>query len=380
MGTKAEIENKLLQLKSAQRRYWGFLANPTGDNDALKESVRLQAMLQLSEAQGQIGQFEQGMKLVEKLEAEIGKGIQRKEQGMFFNPDAANVVKPLDEDVAKKIKSQIDVAIERRQGKLAKYLKKRDPNNTAKYVDMTKEKFDALTNNEKIAYLEEAYGHPRIEGANGKLYSATARVSGFNRTFSASVTFHEIDKDGNKLRQVGTSERSISSAKVYNASMFIGSVLDRGADIQTIYNQHAFLYLKKMGITKAGVTAAQDGQYVWPRIGFKSPNPLRSLDLSPLQKELKFFEKFGAGGLVSSEAEYMRIKSILDQARRGKTFTHQEIIFAIDDPVGNKPRGEFVKQWFISNMRSSGGYLSFADQKIGKRFGGATRAPRRRNP
>jgi hypothetical protein len=161
--------------------------------------------------------------------------------------------------------------------------------------------------------------------------------------------------------------------------MFIGSKLDRGADIQTIYNQHAFLYLKKMGISSAKVGAVDDGTYVWARVGFINPSPLGRGNLSKLEQELKFFEKFGAGGLISSEAEYMRIRSILSQARQGKTFSHQEIIFAFDDPSGNKPRGEFVKQWFVSNLPSGGGTLSFSAQKIGVRAGGAPRAPRRRN-
>jgi hypothetical protein len=380
LRTKQQIEARLVELREKQRENWNLLANPRGANDLEKERFRASIMEKIAKNQGTIGRYEQGLSLLSKIEPEIRKAIQRQEQGLVFNPDASNVVKPLDEDVIKTIKSQIADAIKRRQGKLAKYLKKRDPNNTAKYIDMTKAKFDALPTAEKIAYLTEAYGHSRIEGANGKLYNAVASVTGSGRSFQVTVRFNEIDKDGNVLRSVGSSSRSVNSTYVKQNTMFIGSKLDRGADIQTIYNQHAFLYLKKMGISSAKVGAVDDGTYVWARVGFINPSPLGRGNLSKLEQELKFFEKFGAGGLISSEAEYMRIRSILSQARQGKTFSHQEIIFAFDDPSGNKPRGEFVKQWFVSNLPSGGGTLSFSAQKIGVPAGGAPRAPRRRNP
>lgn len=379
LRTKQQIEARLVELKQKQQENWNLLANPRGANDLEKERFRSSMMEKIAKNQGAIGRYEQGLSLLSKIEPEIRKAIQRQEQGLVFNPDASNVVKPLDEDVIKTIKSQIADAIKRRQGKLAKYLEKRDPNNTAKYIDMTKEKFDALPNAEKIAYIKEAYSHSKIEGSNGKLYNAVASVTGSGRSFGVQVTFNEIDKDGRVLRTVGSSSRTVNSTYVKQNTMFVTSKLDRGADIQTIYNQHAFLYLKKMGITAAKVGAVDDGKYVWARVGFINPRPLGRGDLSVLEKELKFFEKFGAGGLVSSEAEYMRIRSILSQARQGKTFSHQEIIFAIDDPSGNKPRGEFVKQWFVTNMGSGGGKLSFTAQKIGVPVRGARRAPRRRN-
>jgi hypothetical protein len=380
LRTKQQIEARLVELKEKQQENWNLLANPRGANDLERERFRSSIMEKIAKNQGAIGRYEQGLSLLDKLEPEMRKAIQRQEQGLIFNPDASNVVKPLDEDVIKTIKAQIADAIKRRQGKLAKYLKKRDPNNTAKYIDMTKEKFDALPTAEKIAYIKEAYSHSKIEGSNGKLYNAVASVSGSGRSFSVQVTFNEIDKDGRVLRTVGSSSRSVNSTYVKQNTMFVTSKLDRGADIQTIYNQHAFLYLKKMGITAAKVGAVDDGRYVWARVGFINPTPLGFGRLSVLEKELKFFEKFGAGGLISSEAEYMRIRSILNQARQGKTFSHQEIIFAIDDPSGNKPRGEFVKQWFVTNMGSEGGKLSFTAQKIGVPAGGGRRAPRRRNP
>ena len=212
-----------------------------------------------------------------------------------------------------------------------------------------------------------------IKGKNGKLYNAVASVAGG----SVEVVFNEINAQGQIIRaRIGTSSRNISfgGGEVYQGSMFISSKLDRGADIQTIYNQHAFLYLSKIGITKAKVNAADDGQYVWARVGFKRGSGLGRGDLRALEAPLKFYEDFGPGGLISNDAEYARIKSILTQASGGAKFSHQDIIFALDDPTGDKPRMEYVKQWFKPNLGFPGGILKFADQKVG---GTPPRRPRR---
>jgi hypothetical protein len=155
----------------------------------------------------------------------------------------------------------------------------------------------------------------------------------------------------------------------------VRSKLDRGADIQTIYNQHAFLYLSKIGITSAKVTAADDGQYVWARVGFKQSGGVDRARLQGLVSELRFYEEFGAGGLISNDAEYARISSILKQSEGGTRFYHQDIIFAVDD-VDDRARAEYVKQWFKGNMPFGGGVLNFADQKVA----GAGRARRPRAP
>ena len=157
--------------------------------------------------------------------------------------------------------------------------------------------------------------------------------------------------------------------------MFIRSKLDRGADIQTIYNQHAFLYLKAIGIKKAKVSpAVQDGQYVWARVGFKNGD-LPAARLASFEKALSFYENFGGGGLINSSAEYFRIKSMVNQTRAGKGFSHQEWIFAIDDPANDKIRREFVKHWFVKNAPLPKGDFSFAKNKIGEN---ATRVRRAR--
>ena len=373
-GGVANARTKLNELETQLRDKFIKLRTPAGNGAEEKERNRVKLMEEIATLKKSIGSYEGHLLLVDALEPEIRKASDRIKQGFVFNPDATNIPKPTPADVKKKIKDQISAAIDRRQGKLTKYLEERYPNGGGQFQDMTPEKWRTLSSIQKNEYLKEAYGHPLIKGKNGKLYNAVvSRVDGS----SVEVVFNEINAQGQIIRtRIGTSSRSISFGRgeVYQASMFISSKLDRGADIQTIYNQHAFLYLSKIGITKAKVNAADDGQYVWARVGFKRGSGLGRGDLRALEAPLKFYEDFGPGGLISNDAEYARIKSILTQASGGAKFSHQDIIFALDDPTGDKPRMEYVKQWFKPNLGFPGGILKFADQKVG---GTPPRRPRR---
>lgn len=372
-GGVANARTKLNELEAQLRDKFIKLRTPPGNGAEEKERSRVSLMEDIANIKKSIGSYEGHLQLVDALEPEIRKAHERIKQGFVFNPDATNIPKPTPADVKKKIKDQISAAIDRRQGKLAKYLEERYPNGGAQFQDMTPEKWGTLTASQKNEYIKEGYGHPVIKGKNGKLYNAVASVNGG----SVDVVFNEINAQGQIIRaRIGTSSRSISfgGGEVYQASMFISSKLDRGADIQTIYNQHAFLYLSKIGITKAKVNAADDGQYVWARVGFKRGSGLDRGALRALEAPLKFYEDFGLGGLISNDAEYARIKSILTQAAGGAKFSHQDIIFALDDPTGDKPRMEYVKQWFKPNLGFPGGVLKFADQKVG---GTPPRRPRR---
>lgn len=373
-GGVANARTKLNELETQLRDKFIKLRTPPGNGAEEKERNRVSLMEDIAKIKKSIGSYEGHLQLVDALEPEIRKASERIKQGFVFNPDATNIPKPTPADVKKKIKDQISAAIDRRQGKLSKYLKERYPDGGAPFEDMTEQKWGALSQNEKNAYIKQAYSHDMIKGKNGKLYNAVASVIGGG---SVEVTFNEINAQGQIIRaRIGTSSRTVyfGNGKVKQNSMFITSKLDRGADIQTIYNQHAFLYLSKIGITKAEVNAADDGQYVWARVGFKRGTGLSRQDLRALESPMKFYENFGAGGLISNDAEYARIKSILAQAQVGIKFHHQDIIFALDDPTGDKQRMEYVKQWFKPNLGFPGGTLKFSEQKVG---GTPVRRPRR---
>ena len=353
---------RLNQLNNQLEEKFSQLRQPVGVGAAEIGAGRVQTMEQIGLIKQEMGNLEGVIEVLGSLDGEVRKIVERISQGYKFNPDATDIPKPTPQAVKAKIKEQIDGAINRRQGKLAKYLKERYPQGGAPCEDMTPEKWRGLSSQQKAAYVKEAYSHKLIKGKNGRFYNAVAQVNGN----SIDVVFNEVNAEGQVIRaRIGSSSRNIfyNSNQVYQQSMNVRSKLDRGADIQTIYNQHAFLYLSKIGITSAKVTAADDGQYVWARVGFKQSGGVDRARLQALVSELRFYEEFGAGGLISNDAEYARISSILKQAEGGTKFSHQDIIFAVDD-VDDKARAEYVKQWFKSNIPFGGGVLKFADQKV----------------
>lgn len=353
---------RLEQLNSQLEEKFSQLRQPVGVGAAEIGDNRVQTMERIGLIKQEMGNLEGVIKVLDSLDAEVRKTVERISQGYEFNPDATDIPKPTPQAVKAKIKEQIDGAINRRQGKLAKYLKERHPQGGAPHEDMTPEKWRGLSSQQKQAYVKEAYSHKLIKGKNGRFYNAVAQVNGNN----VDVVFNEVNAEGQVIRaRIGSSSRMIfyNGDQVYQQSMNVRSKLDRGADIQTIYNQHAFLYLSKIGIKSAKVTAADDGQYVWARVGFKQSGGVDRARLRALESEMRFYEEFGAGGLISNDTEYARIASILKQAEGGTKFSHQDIIFAVDD-VDDRARAEYVKQWFKSNMPFGGGVLKFADQKV----------------
>ena len=260
----------------------------------------------------------------------------------------------------------------KRGNKFKKYLKERFPEGgpQPKFKDMTPQKWARLTAAEKKSYLIEAYSHPMIKGANGKLYRVTVTDYRGGARISIQTTFDEIDADGNVLRSgVAGSRRTITPSQkyVYQNSFFINSDVDKSADLATIYNQTAFTYLNAMGIDKAEVGPADDGRYVWARVGFKQGGGLSNNNYLQLEQALAFYKNFGVGGLVSSDEQYVRLKAMVDAGKNGyKNFHHQDAIFLIDDgTITDKARREFIKHWFAKRVPIGGSVLKFSEQKIG---------------
>jgi len=293
----------------------------------------------------------------------------------YFDPNATDSQQKRQAlgDVGDVLKRNIDAAIDKRQNILNKYLDETWGDNEP-YQDMTPAKWRSLTAAEQTEYIKQAYTLKKFKGANGKYYQSTARVTKNRNDFGVSVTFDEVDENGTVIRQsVGSSNRTVTpgTQSVYNANMGIGNEADKGSGIATIYNQHAFYWLNKMGIDKANVTAVSDGAFVWARIGYKRGAP----PTTPFSDELARFEKFGPGGLISNQEEYWKIKYL---AGKRPPATHQEFILALASSSVSGGRGssanareQQIKEWFKRYAGFGGGTLSFAEQKVGQRRRGA---------
>jgi len=284
--------------------------------------------------------------------------------------------------VGDQIQAKISAQIEKRQDVLFNYLDEKYGSANEPYADMTPQKWAALSRTDKKTYLKEAYSIGPIKGQNGRTYKSEADVSGAGPNYTIGIRFHEIDSNGNIIAaDIGESVRSIQlgSNKVYQSRLFINrrGETDKGAGIATLYNQHAFHFLQKIGVTTAEVGPADDGEFVWAKVGFKPDNPL---NVGRFQSELDKYAKFGYSPLISSPEEYWRLKYLVEKRPPG---THQEFIFAVSQSrslpggsgVGSNRRENQIKNWFKQNAKGGHGFLSFAEQRIGSRRRGQAVAP-----
>ena len=306
----------------------------------------------------------------------------------FFNPDSSSAIESREKlgDLGEQINKEINDAIDKRQSILADYLDERYKTAESRvWLDMTPQKWRSLNSQQKKDYLLQAYSHPIVKGMNGKFYRFDARVGITGRdSIGVAIDIHEVDQNGNILRRdIGDSTRGINIADgtVKNNTFFIRNKADRGAGLQTVYNQHAFMFLKQIGIKKATVGAVDDGPFVWARIGFKEDGSMGGME-NTVSAALKYYEKYGSGGLISTPEEYWRLRYLLEKRQRGQRVTRQEVIFAVASSTGDKNerfmREETVKQWIKSNHPDFSGTLDFGEQKISPTPRGARRPSERR--
>ena len=303
--------------------------------------------------------------------SEVPKMVERRIRGLGINDES--VLEPLSDDeleqVDRKITSQIKKGIARRLEVLQNYINERYPTDQSErpWEQMTPEIWDSLSIDKKKEYIQKAYSHERIVGTNGILYNAVATVGSRDGDYlQVNVIFNEIDADGNEIREAGNSERAVnvSSGYVDNKYMVLGrrSPIDKNAGIQTIYNQHAFMYLSQIGINEAHVATMDDGPYVWARIGFIQEERLYDSQMESIEKILRRYESIGPVGIIGSDAEYKRIAALYKMWERGADVSHQDFIFAFDST--DKFRALRQKEWFRSNFGLGSGVLNFASQFV----------------
>ena len=307
-------------------------------------------------------------------QTELPKIIERKARGKSIAE--GDITTPLNDqevdDLAGKVNAQIKKAIAKRLDILQEYINGRYLSRSRPWNTTPEEWRDDMDIDEKIAYITQAYSHEMIRGNNGRLYGAFADVESDNGSvFEVNVQFYEVDEDGNKIRFAGESRREVNVSRgfVYNASMFLDqSPVDRGAGIQTIYNQHAFMYLNSIGVTKAKVSTASDGPYVWARIGFVQENPIQGYQMENMKKALERFKEIGGAGIIQNVGEYRRIEALVKKWARDGSVTHQDFIFAFDDN-GDKFRALRIKEFFKNQFGLGSGVLEFDTNEVSRNPG-----------
>jgi hypothetical protein len=219
-------------------------------------------------------------------------------------------------------------------------------------------------------WANEMYGHPKISGMNGKTYRTRTRTTFNNGELTVKVYIDREKPDGTWETAVGTSERKVfigaNPPTIYNATMFLTQAQDKNAGIQTIYNQHAFMYAKAAGFKSVRVSAVQDGIFVWGKVGFRER--LRDSQMFRMNNEV---EKFRAGqsSLIKNDSDARIVESLIgNYVRDPDSVRHMDFVTAISNTEtaqdAKKAREAEIKQWFIQNIPFSGGVFDLEENNI----------------
>lgn len=275
-------------------------------------------------------------------------------------------------EVAAKAEKRVKDAIFARQATLADYLDKRYGEGNAPWLEMTPERLKELNrlartdNNAKQQLLDWArqmYQHDEIEGKGGRKYQI--KVEGLtwnNGTISMSAKIYHKRPDG-RLEKVGYSTRTLevggNPPYIYHNNMIIEVDAHKNAGIQTIYNQHSFMYAKAAGFERIGVNAAYDGPYVWGRIGFKGP--IYSRNINNVKTQLEAWRQ-GRSSIIDNEEDAQILNFLVQKYERdSESVRHMDFIYAFSP--GNKQREAEIMQWFKTYFAFDNGYF-YLDENL----------------
>jgi hypothetical protein len=291
----------------------------------------------------------------------------------------ANELPPVDAEVARQAKERVDKAIKQRQDVLAGYLDKRYGSGNAPWKEMTAERRielaqraaqgDSTAKRELREWAKAMYSHDEIEGKNGKTYRIVATPTVGSQSIKIVSQIQRKQADGTWL-DVGGSERTIYHnavpAHVYNNSMFINVAEDKNAGIQTIYNQHAWMYAQASGFEYISVSAVQDGPYVWGRVGFTEE--IRPTQISAMNAQVANFRDGQGNSIVKNETDARILEHLIGEyIRNPRSVRHADFILALTiegSPAEKKEREKELRDWFVVNMQFGSGKLNLNDNKI----------------
>lgn len=397
-----EIDAHMAEIVDSQREINQYIFNlnnvENGDN----------AVVNFPDGDMSVSEIRRNLEQAQVALAEAFSLSQERKAQLMNNPDAPEVpelpqVDVLDKpekavdildgdkealaDVKKRIADVIDV---NKKG-LADYLNKVYGANNKPWKDMTREKLidlkekamngDDAAKQELFAWGRNMFEHKLIEGKNGKNYSIEAKRFSFDRGNLVMVgEIYYLAPNGNKIL-IGNTTRSVYMNNASpdnwfaeNNYMKIDVAEHKAAGIQSVYNQHSFMYLKAAGFKKVYLGAAWDGKYVWGRVGFRQQIDRSAVNM--FRGEINKF-KDGRPSLIKNENEARRINALMEQLNAWyeipagqrpdlQPVRHMDFVYALDIPNGRgkKTRQSELRDWFIAHIPINAAYYYFDENGV----------------
>jgi hypothetical protein len=236
-------------------------------------------------------------------------------------------------------------------------------------------------------WVKQVYAIDEVVGRNGirfrvKIADNQITMGGSRIDFAGDV--QAFNPATQKWENVGITKRNIFTTRgyVHNDRLMLGkqggynnpfaeSIKNEG--FTSVYNPHAFTWLKASGFKYADVQAAWDGQFVWARFGYRQDlGPRAGKGLADaLMLEVSKYRQGGRDGLIRTDLDADLIEYLTTVAQQ-KNFAidapqHPEYILAL---AGDKNFSEAEKkaydkklqQWFVQTSPFGSGKYDFTDE------------------
>ena len=292
-------------------------------------------------------------------------------------------------ELRQKFKERKDAILEKRKKVIGKYMSTRYGSGKAPWKDRTKNPdITALSGllddangsdiqkrnaarTELEAWAKSIYQLPEFEGKDGMKFQTAVGVTVNMDSISVSGTIQAYNQSTQRWTNIGDISRTLYIRQritggannpdfkpyVSNGLLKIRSAGYKNSGFASIYNPHAFTWLKASGFEYASVGTMWDGKFVWGKMGYReSSAKSRNLALR-LEAEVKKIREGGTSSIINKrDAEI--IAALIDEARR-KNFDvrapqHAEYLMA----MSNRDQAR-VKGWFTRNAPFDGGKFYF---------------------
>lgn len=238
-------------------------------------------------------------------------------------------------------------------------------------------------------WVKQVYAIDEVVGRNGirfrvKIADDQITMGGSRIDFAGDV--QAFNPATQKWENVGITKRNIFTTRgyVHNDRLMLGkqggynnpfaeSIKNEG--FTSVYNPHAFTWLKASGFKYADVNAAWDGQFVWARFGYRQDlGPRAGKGLADaLMLEVSKYRQGGRDGLIRTDLDADLIEYLTTVAQQ-KNFAidapqHPEYILVL---AGDKNFSEAEKkaydkklqEWFVQTSPFSAGQFDFTDENV----------------
>jgi hypothetical protein len=287
-----------------------------------------------------------------------------------------------------KFKERRDAILAKRNKIIGKYMKGRYGSGDAPWDDRTKNYdikalsglLDDVIGNDPVKqaearakvqeWVKQIYELPEFEGKDGTKFRTVVNATPGRDAISLSGSIQAYDEGRQMWVNIGDISRTLHVRKkvrdkfdpnfepyVSNGLLKIRSAKYKNSGFASVYNPHAFTWLKASGFKRAAVGTAWDGKFVWGKMGYRESSYKSRALANLLEREIKKIREGGKSRIVNKRDADI-IAALIDEARRRnydvRAPQHAEYLMA----MSNRDQAK-IKGWFTKNAPFDSGTFYF---------------------